>query len=88
MWYRVQAVGGSVRVQTCDSAGQIGQDTIIQVFRPQVSGPPIEQCENLKPIACSDDANCGMADRMSSICLSGFVEGEILYILLAAPNRA
>ena len=89
MWYKVVAMGGSMRFQTCDSAGGTGQDTIIEVFRPAVPSPPSQACATLEPLACSDDANaCGSSDRMSSICLQGFVEGEILYVLLAAPNPA
>ena len=89
LWYRVIAMGGSLRIQTCDTAGGTGQDTIIQVFRPQVPSPPSQACATLEPLACSDDAKgCGCGDRMSSICLRGFVEGEILYVLLAAPNPA
>ena len=88
LWYRVVVMGGSLRIQTCDGAGAVGQDSIIQVFRPEVSSPPADACASLWPLACSDDANCGTNGRMSSICLRGLQEGEILYVLLAAPNPA
>lgn len=87
VWYKFEATHGSARLHTCNTAGEAaGNDSLLQVFA--VADPTSDEtsCNTKRVIGCNDDGECGPANRLSDLCVTGLTPGETYYVLLASRS--
>lgn len=94
LWFKFQAPAPpdnpsatltSVQIDTCNSPGGGGTDSILQIFDSKGFTTDAEACPNLGAITCARDG-CGGSNQHALMCVRNLTVGRWYYLLMASET--